>query len=160
MSVKNAGRQGLMNLEGAASEIDGVYINRKFDSANQLPLWNVFTERHRHGEPDTLYQPGNSRIKLTSQGQKRILAQLYFGDKKMGQEILKGKFKNQYFIARRKIHYSGVPVIFMGYSSNKYHISKDSSGILYIDGARTAFGWILLFVAGSDYRYHYKFELG
>ena len=154
--IEHPQRGGLARVKTHLSLLDGTYKNQRTDSTPHSALWTVLTQ-YRTFNYDTTFSIYNSSVKLIAQNKKTILAQLYVDTSMIEQITIRGKIKGDYFVARRRIKYFGLPFIYLTYDGHKFQLAKDNSGKLILDGVSDGAGWILFFGTNSNYQYNFEY---
>ena len=157
-TIKYPKTRSTVDLTQDLSVVNGDYNNIGYDTIHsQISIWSVLKKNYNYPGFSSTYDFPNSFVRLTAQGDKRILAQLYVNNKLSEQKTLKGRVKDNRFVLRRKVRWYGLPFLFLWYSDYKLQLSKDTTKVLFIDGINGRATWILIFGGGSNEEYNFKF---
>jgi hypothetical protein len=137
------------------TKINGDYYNNFIDTSG-LTLWNILNPKSKLVDRGRAVIYKNVKVHLQFENNKTLLAKLYNGDTIFIEKKYKGKFKDGFFLGRRKIKYFGLPLIYMTYSQYRFRIGKDMGNNLLVDKAEERFGWIFIFSAGANFSKNYK----
>jgi hypothetical protein len=141
------------------TKVNGNYDNNFVDTSTTLgiTLWNILNAQNNVRDYNKALIYRDAKVSLFFKNDKTLYAKLYNADTVIAEKFFKGKFKNGFFLGKRKIKYFGLPFIYMTYSQYRFRIGKDKSNNLLVDKAEERFGWIFIFSAGTNFSNNYKF---
>jgi len=141
------------------STLNGTYRNSPTDtgSSNKSPLWNVLWPKDKYYIYDSITAQPDESVEIIQQSNRRLLARLHKGDQVIASRLFKGKMKDNYFSVRRRMHYFGLPFVYLTHRKYKYHIGKDQANQLIIDSYYSRLKWIVVFTGGltEDFNFYY-----
>jgi hypothetical protein len=147
------------SLNSETKTFNGVYDNISAqNSGDSVSMWAVLAKKYQDPVFTKKFDFVNSKIKLTSQGKKRILAELIVADTVKEKLILKGRVTANYFSLNRKIKFYGLPFIYFSWFDYKLQLGLDKNNELHIDGNNGRLGWVLIIAAGNNEDYNFKFR--
>ncbi len=144
------------------TQINGDYHNNVLDTSTTkwlktLTLWKIINPEEKTIDSSKAVLYSNAKVHLQFENDKTLLVKLYNADTILAEKKYKGKFKDGFFLVKRKVKYFGLPFIYMRFSQYRCRIGKDISNHLIVDKAEERFGWIFIFSAGTNYTNSYKF---
>lgn len=155
VSLQQTSATGLKKIAGL-SAFDGIYDNPSTGNqdAAYASLWNQLV---LNDEPDTL-DFRKARIALKAIGNDQIRATWLQGDIEKKSVLLKGKFRDSYFVSRHKRTIIPIPLIYGEFSNNQFQLWLDKDSQLHADRLHNRWGWIFLFFAGKDDTHSYQYN--
>ena len=100
----------------------------------------------------------NGEIEIIQLSNKKIEISYFNDNKLIISKILKGKFKDGFFVVKRKIRPIGVPLIFYTYKERRIMIGLDEDDKLIIKTGKYDVGMIFIFAGGGKERNKYEFK--
>lgn len=124
-----------------------VYSYYSFHQLNKMSL----------SRKDTLYNWRETIIQLDSL-EKGISVSFFLRDTLADQYFLKGKWKNNFFYAKRRIKAKGVPPFYFFYNEKLSVIGKHGSELCLLQSEMKS-GMIMLFSAGGEDYFHEHYSV-
>lgn len=145
-------RENQNNLNGIYSNSPNGILNNEAEDLKKL-LLNPFYVYAWEEEKDY-----KGEIKITQISDKKIKVTYFKDDKLVKTKTLKGKFKNGFFIVKRKLRPIGIPFVFYTYKERRIMIGSDKEDNLIVKTGRYDFGMILFFGGGGKEINKYTFK--
>ena len=142
-------RDNLSDLSRNLNSLNGYYRNSAVDTS-QMNLWHVLNNKVWKDTSLDKYNPQYLFVELIVKDNHSVTANLFNDTFLIGQKVLKGKIKGNYFSVRRKVNYLGVPLIYMKESEWKLQLGKDQNGNLHVDAAYFSAKIIFIASGGID----------
>jgi len=106
---------------------------------------------------NTLYNWKETIVQLDSL-EKGISVSFFLGENLSDQYFLKGKWKNNFFYAKRRIRAKGIPPLYFFYDEKLCVIGKHGTELCLIQSEMKC-GMIVLFSAGSEDSFHEHYSV-
>ncbi len=134
---------------------DGTYENLTSDHEGSefSSLWNQLILKN---EIDTL-DFKNAKIRLKAIGRSQIKATWLDRGLEKKSIVLKGKLKGNYFVSQHKRTIIPIPLIYGMIRNNQFQLWLDQDSQLRVDRLQNRWGWIFVFLAGTDNTSNYKY---
>ena len=151
-------RNDMKSLRYDLSIIDGIYENMSLQRTDSyVSLWAVLIKKSQTPSFSDKYNLANSKVRLTAQGRNKIKAELIVGDTVKEKLTLRGRVKDNYFIAKRKIVFYGLPFVFFAWYDYNLQFYLSENNELRIDGNNGRLGWIFIIAAGNKEDFNFVF---
>jgi hypothetical protein len=103
-----------------------------------------------------LFSNGSVLIELNTKN--KITAKLFVNDRLVDEKRYKGKIKDGYFVARRRVKYFGIPFVYVSYADYQFRLGKSTSDRLHLDAVNGWFGEIFILTAGHNDYFSFQFN--
>lgn len=156
ISIKPNNIKNTMLDENSLDHINGFYSNvsnNKIDTYN-TSLWKQFN----YLKKDTLVNWQNHTIELEVINKKSVSAKLWLNDAIVAEKTIKGKIRDGYFSAKRKVKIVGFPLVYFFSSDNKLEIGSSKNNQLIINSATSSYGMIFIMSNGNTQQFTSKYE--
>jgi len=148
-------RQDSMHEISELQPFDGTYENltSDYEGSEFSSLWNQLILKN---EIDTL-DFKNAKIRLKAIGRSQIKATWLDNGLEKKSIVLKGKLKGNYFVSQHKRTIIPIPLIYGMIQNNQFQLWLDQNSQLRVDRLQNRWGWIFVFLAGTDNTSNYEY---
>lgn len=148
--------QGEMVQVGDVHTFDGIYKNASEGNAG-IELRSLWNQLALHDDLDTV-DFERTTIKLRTVGKKEIKATRIQDGVEMESLFLHGKLKDNYFVSKPKRSVVPIPFIYGQVKNNQFQLWLDKAGRLHVDRLQNRWGWVFIFLAGTDNTTSYVYD--
>lgn len=156
-------KRDMLQLYGKPEEkarvdtLNGMYSNnpKGMTMLKKESLWYQFQAL---GMKEKFDDWKRAEVKLDARNRRKIIATVYVKDVPIETKELKGKFKNDCFLVKRKIHVKGVPLIFFKYDEKFTMLTFDEKNRLMVHTKELQYGGFFVFLKGKKLYENYTYR--
>ncbi|MFD2556119.1 hypothetical protein [Sphingobacterium tabacisoli] len=154
-SLKQSAQTGMVQI-GDVQTFDGIYKNAS-EGNSGIELRSLWNQLALHDDLDTV-DFERATIELHTLGKKEIKATRIQDGVEMKSLVLHGKLKDNYFVSKPKRSVVPIPFIYGQVKNNQFQIWLDKEGRLHVDRLYNRWGWVFVFLAGTDNTSSYVYD--
>ncbi|MDR2283762.1 MAG: hypothetical protein LBE37_11160 [Sphingobacterium sp.] len=154
-SLKQSTQAEMVQI-GDVQTFDGIYKNVS-EGNSGIELRSLWNQLALHDDLDTVYFE-RATIELRTVGKNEIKATRIQDGVEMKSLILHGKLKDNYFVSKPKRSVVPIPFIYGQIKNNQFQLWLDKEGRLHVDRLYNRWGWVFIFLAGTDNTSSYVYD--